>query len=181
MWYPLAASALKDRLQVCTRADLLNAGHTDHQVRKVLRQGRLLKLGSHWYGTAATPFAVAAALRSNHRLTCVSALELHGVFVPATPWPHEVGRQCSCPQWGQVMEHRPLRRWPDDEPVTPLPMALQHAASCLDAEGAAIVLESALHQRMVTGEEADRAIGGRRPGHRVRLQKPSHRATQLRQ
>ena len=152
-------SATKNRLQVCSRRDLLAFGYTKHRLNRLVADGHLRRLGSHWFGTDLTPFAVASALRRNHRLTCVSALEIYGVFVPLSPWPHEVGRQCSCRAGGEVLEHPTLRRWPDDEPLVPLRLALDHAVACLDAEGAAIVLESALNQRLISEDEAGELVG----------------------
>lgn len=154
MWTPLPLTALKTRLQVCSRRDLLDAGHSARGIDRLVNLGQLQRFGPHWFGTAITPGEVARALRRNHRLTCASALNVHGVFVPESPWPHEVGRQCSCRTPAGVIEHRPLRRWPDDEPVLPLRASLRHAVSCLGAEGAAIVLESALNKGFITVGES---------------------------
>lgn len=153
MWSTLPLSALKIRLQVCSRRDLLAAGHTDHHIRKLVATNSVRRLGKHWFGTERTPSPVAAALRRNHRLSCVSALAIHGVYVPDAPWAHEVGRQCSCTSVEGIIEHSPLRSWPDDEPLTSVRMALQHAVTCLDAEWAAIVMESALNSQLIRASE----------------------------
>lgn len=145
----LQVSALRRTLQVCTRADLIAAGYSPRTIKRAFDAGQLTKLGRFWLGTGATPRTVAAALRRNHRLTCVSALALHGVFVPETPGVHEVGRQCRCVSPEGVIEHRGLRAWPDTEPILPVRWALGDAARCLDADGAAMVLESALNKRLV--------------------------------
>ena len=140
-------------MHVRSRADLLADGYTDRSIRRSLETGRLRKLGKWWYGTSATPAHVAAALQRDHRLTCVSALALHGVFTIETHAVHEVGVQCRCTSGDGVIHHRPLRRWPDGEPVLPVGHALAHACRCLSAEGAAMSLESALNKRLVDEQE----------------------------
>ena len=149
----LKVSPLKQLFQVCTRADLRLSGHTDRMIRRAIDAGHLRKLGRTWFGTASTPAAVAGALRRQHRLTCVSALAYHGVFVPEVPGIHEVGRQCTCAGGEHLIPHPTLRAWPDAEPILAPRPALAHAVACLDPEGAAIVLESALNLGLVTGDD----------------------------
>ncbi|MGA4508060.1 hypothetical protein ACQB6R_03395 [Propionibacteriaceae bacterium G1746] len=137
------------QLHAWTRPQLLAADLTDAQIRRAVARGDLLRLGPRWYGTTATPPAVAAALKSNHRLTCLSALSLHGVFTPRVAERHEVGRQCRCQPRRGVVEHLPLRAWPDDHPILSLHDSLADALRCLNAESSAVVLESALHRRLL--------------------------------
>lgn len=146
-------STTKKLLDVRTRADLLAAGYTDRTIARALSSRQLLKLGRFWYGSSVTPPQVAWALASDHRLTCVSALVLHGVFVIETSGVHVVGRQCRCTAHEGKIHHPGLRRWPDAEPILPILHALTHACRCLDAEGAAIALESALNKELIRSDD----------------------------
>lgn len=90
----------------------------------------------------------------------MSALALHGVFVIETPGAHEVGRQCPCATSDDLILHQRLRAWPDAEPVMPVEQSLIHAARCLDAEGAAICLESALNKKLIGPDDLPSIMAG---------------------
>ena len=167
---------IKTLTHVRTRADLLSAGYTDRRIRKALRSGQVTKLRRYWYGTNATPIDVAGALRREHRLTCVSALALHGAFVVETPGPHEVGRQCRCTTSDSPILHPRLRAWPDDEPVMPVRQALDHMCRCLSAEGAAITLESALNKKLITTDDLSEILVGLPHRKRLAIGTPDGRA-----
>lgn len=153
-------SEIKRLTHVRTRADLLTVGFTDRSIRRALSAGQMRKLGRNWYGTSATPSDVAGALARGHRLTCVSALAVHGVFVVETPGPHEVGRQCSCATSDELILHQGLRAWPDGEPIMPVAQSLIHAGRCLDAEGAAVCLESALNKKLIGPDDVPSILAG---------------------
>ncbi|MFC7457383.1 endonuclease domain-containing protein [Brachybacterium sp. GCM10030267] len=57
-----------------------------------------------------------------------------------------------------VVLHRPVvRAWPDDHPVLPLPVAIEHALHCLSADFAAVVLESGMNRGLITAADASEA------------------------
>ena len=148
---------LRRRLHVWNTADLRAAGVTRHRQQALLAKGVLRSYGGGWFGTSRTSAEVAGALSRGNRLTCFSAARIHGLWTPALEGVHEVSRRTAGEERpGLVVAHTPaLRRWPDDEPVMPLPIALSHALTCLDAESAAVLLESALERRLLVPSQVD--------------------------
>lgn len=160
-------------IHVRSRRQLEEAGLGRREIEAMVARGAVERLGSGFYGTALTPSGVRAALRRGNRSTCVDALELYGFWVPRVRGPHEarrrVGPRAGGPAEGRasgVVLHAPvLRAWPDENAVLPLLVALEHAVHCLDADNAAVVLESGLNRRLISDEEAIaacRSLSGRR-------------------
>lgn len=150
-------------LHVRTGAQLREAGFSRRAVEAMVAEGRIQKLGRRWYGTTDTPPTVAAALAAGRRLTCVSALELHGIWVPRVLGRHEVGRRApvraECAALGpEVVLHAPLRSWPDDEPILSVRRAVAHASRCVGVEDLAILLESAANLRLLSLSEIDELV-----------------------
>lgn len=150
-------SPLRRRLHVWNTADLRAAGVTRHRQQALLAKGVLRSYGGGWFGASRTSAEVAGALSRGNRLTCLSAARIHGLWTPVLDGVHEVSRRTAGEERpGLVVAHTPaLRRWPDDEPVMPLPIALSHALTCLDAESAAVLLESALERRLLVPSQVD--------------------------
>lgn len=152
-------------VRVRSRRELERAGMARRAIDAALERGALKRLRGGFYAWPDAPAGVVAALERGHRITCVGALALYGFWVPWSREPHEAARRCtsaptpeddsSTPDAPKVVLHGPaLRAWPDDHPVLPLPVALEHAMHCLDADGAAVVLESGLHQGLIGEDEA---------------------------
>lgn len=123
-----------------------------------MREGRLEKLGRSWFGTPATPPDVRLALRAGQRLTCISALAHHGLWVPRDGRRHvsAVRTPAGSRGAGGGLHHRYRESWRTDAPVMPIREALQDAMSCLSAEDLAIILESAhAHGVLAPGEIDD--------------------------
>ena len=151
-------SPLRRRLHVWTTADLRGAGISRHRQQRLVADGALRGYGGGWFGTAETPDDVAGALFRGNRLTCLSAARILGLWTPDLgPDVHETSRRPTRREHdGVVSRHRPvIRRWPDDEPVLPLDAALSHALTCLDADSAAVLLESALERRLLVPSQVD--------------------------
>ena len=149
---------LRRRLHVWATEDLRGAGVTRHRQQVLLSEGKLQAYGGGWFGEVGTPDAVAASLSRGSRLTCLSAARVHGLWTPDLGADvHEVSRRTAGENRpGLVAVHTPaLRRWPDDEPVMPLSLALSHALTCLDAESAAVLLESALERHLLMPSQID--------------------------
>ncbi|GAB2542707.1 endonuclease domain-containing protein [Brachybacterium huguangmaarense] len=155
-------SDLTRRLHVGRRADLLAEGRPRREIDALIRAGLLVPLGRTWLGTAATPPRLANILRLNARATCADALALHGAW-DLRPGPlHAALRHGSIPcapsaaaRRLAVADHPRLRTWPDDEPVLPLPLALDHAARCLSPDEAHILFESVAHRRLLDHTSLD--------------------------
>lgn len=163
-------TALGDRLHVRRRTDLLAEGRTRTELDALVARGALVRLGRSWYGTALTPPDVAAALARGTRLTCVSALRLHGLWIPLVPGRHEIAHRSRAPaaEAGSgppgVVGHGVLRAWPDHEPILPVRTALAHALRCVPALEAKALLESAANTgalRLDEVEELADALPGR--------------------
>lgn len=140
-------------VHVRTRRELEDAGYGRRAIERLVAEGTIIALGRGYYATGDTPAAVLRALRHGHRVTCVDALNLYGFWVPTSRGDHRAALRSArlyIAPGGDVVLHAPiLRSWPDPHPVLPLPLALEHAVHCLDADGAAIVLESGLHLKLI--------------------------------
>lgn len=155
-------AAHRPEVHVRTRRQLEDAGRGRREIEALLRSGAVERLGGGYYGTALTPPKVRAVLLRGGRLTCVDALELYGFWVPRPGGVHEVRRRVGPRAEGSTMRrgesvvlHAPvLRAWPDEHPVLPLLLALEHAVHCLEPDFAAVVLESGLNRGLISDEEA---------------------------
>src|SRR5699024_9758624 len=148
-------SVLRRRFDVWRPKDLRAEGTSDRSRSRMIRSGDLISLGKGWYSSPGTPPEVAGPLSRGHRSTCITAAEMHGLWVPASAKVHEVGlRRESETSEPAVTWHRPIvRAWPDDEPIMPLRVALVHAAHCLPPWEAAALLESALERWQLGPDE----------------------------
>lgn len=129
-------------------------------VDAMIADGTLLRLGSTWLGTEATPSWLRPVLRGGLRLTCVDALVLEGVQVPVTQGVHVVGRRGSRTVLPSgAVDHLGVRTWPDAEPALPLRPALIHASRCLAPRDLGIVLDSVAHLGLLGAGEIEEVLG----------------------
>lgn len=78
-----------------------------------------------------------------------------GVVLPPLDPVH--GGRARIPQ--PLVLHAPvMRRWPDRDPVPVLPLILEHAARCLPVVQAAVLIESALNLRRLSGSELENLL-----------------------
>ncbi|UFU02616.1 DUF559 domain-containing protein [Ruania suaedae] len=143
---------------IYSRDDLRARGLGPKQIRALCGRGDLRRVARGWYATAAADAGAVAALAAGGRLTCVSAARLHGLWVPWAAEPHAYTRR------GRTLRgfvtHLPcIDAWPDREPIAGLHLSLRHAARCLSAEHAAILLESALDRRLLRPSELPEILG----------------------
>src|SRR5690625_2396671 len=171
-------SALRRRFDVWRPKDLRAEGTSDRKRSEKIRSGDLISLGKGWYSSPSTPSEVAGPLSRGHRATCITAAEMHGLWVPASKKVHEVGlRRESGSSESAVTWHRPIvRAWPDDEPIMPLRIALVHAAHCLPPWEAAALLESALERWQLGPDEVSEILREIPPTRRRALGRISTRA-----
>jgi very-short-patch-repair endonuclease len=144
-------------------------------LQEFVESGVLIPLGVRWCGTAETPGSTRLALSSETRETCMSALEHYGVWVPPYSGIHvtalhrqrlprlrpmavgegtlDAGSEGS--RDPDLVLHRRVEVWPDDDPLVPLRLALVHATQCASALDALIVFESAVERKLMTLREAE--------------------------
>lgn len=133
-------------------SDLRRRGVSRRELDALIASGSYRRLGNGWLAAERGDAQVVLALGAGARLTCVSAAKVHGLWTPPVPGVHVYRRAGAGPGRGLDggVEHwPPVRRWPDQSPVAPLPLALEHAARCLDVVEAAILLESAWNRGLV--------------------------------
>ncbi|WP_344785588.1 type IV toxin-antitoxin system AbiEi family antitoxin domain-containing protein [Gordonia caeni] len=131
---------------VASWATLRKAGVTRTDLRHAVRDGGLRLLRRGWYATATADATVESAVKAGGVCSCVSALKLHGVWIPegygrthlrARPEAHNQKMPGLCLRHG-----RPLR---EGRAVDDVPTALTHAVRCLDPEGIVVVLDSIMN------------------------------------
>lgn len=137
------ATSLGSMDGIFSRSELAEAGLTDWGLRQTLATGRLRSLTRGWFAsTTADPRATSAIL-TGCRIGCLSAAEIHGLWVPPSAHRHWIAprRREIGPLPSDVVVHRT---------GDPLPRVFQSVDDCLwqiirahDAETALMVMESA--------------------------------------
>lgn len=139
---------------------LIGRGATMAEIRTCLRSGALRQLRRGWYATSYAEPTVESAVRSGGVLGCVSALQVHGIWVPPQVRIHVRGRHHPCRQYGP--------REPEVRSVDDVSLALRHAIRCLDDEGIVVVCDSLIHLRVMSEADIGRVLTGA-PGRVHRL------------
>lgn len=153
---------------------LHRAGLTLHQLRRALRDGNLRRLRRSWYATPTADPTVLAAVTAGGVCTCVSALKLHGVWIPeghrkvhkrTRPSAHNSltpqQRAGFCRRYG-----RPLIEY---GAVDDVPTALAHAIRCLDTEDTVVILDSILNLGLLHHDEIELVLRSAPPAVAGRL------------
>ena len=133
---------------VYSRQQLLEK-HGAAQVRRLVAAGSLTQLRRGWYaGPDATP-RVVEAVRAGGALSCVSALAMHGLWMPPG-YSDRVHLRAS----KHLSTHRSCRLPGGVQPVTSaidsLGDALACASLCMTDEDWVIVVDSALNKKKLT-------------------------------
>ncbi|MEJ9079570.1 type IV toxin-antitoxin system AbiEi family antitoxin domain-containing protein [Gordonia malaquae] len=117
-----------------TRAQLLAMGYDDELIRRAVQSGVLVRLRVGWYAARLHDPTIAAAVRDGGVLTCVDALQFHGLWIP--PGHPGLHLRRTPHLTGKLPECRPLvgRLRTANEAVDPIPVALNHATRCLDSD-----------------------------------------------
>ena len=131
---------------VFSSAELHKIGHDDWRIRKLVRDGMLIRLRAGWYATPVADAVVAEAVRMGGALSCVSALKCHGLWVPpgydrvhvrvSKHGKHKRALFCQGPG-------RPL---PVVTALDPIPISLGCAVKCMTDEDWIAVCDSALNK-----------------------------------
>ncbi|MXP20324.1 hypothetical protein GIY30_03000 [Gordonia sp. HNM0687] len=134
---------------VYTRQELRSRDVTDSDLRREVRRGVYTHEHNNWYSIPSADPTALAAVRKHGALSCVTALEHYGVWLP--PQVDKVhlrgNSQANRDHPGRYCRHfgRPL-------PVTTIlddpHTALRHALRCLDLEGITVVCDSLLNMSL---------------------------------
>ncbi|WP_298443427.1 endonuclease domain-containing protein, partial [Gordonia sp. (in: high G+C Gram-positive bacteria)] len=135
---------------------LRGAGMTFPELKAAVASGRLRLLRHGWYAAETADPVVVEAVTTGGVCSCVSALRLHGVWIPegfhkvhkrARQSVHRAGVKGLCTRHG-----RPL---PEHGSVDDVPTALAHAVRCLDAESIVVVMDSILNLGLMSRDEIE--------------------------
>lgn len=130
-----------------TRAELLNNGMTEADLKRALELNQLRRIKHGWYATPMADSAVVEAVLEGGRLGCLSGCRHHGVWTPHHSEPHVIippGTPTMRSGW-----HRGAHPLPRNG-VYSLEECLAQVVRHHDAETALTVLESATQKGMVS-------------------------------
>lgn len=131
-------------------------------------RGALRDLGGGWISTVGADPAVVAAHRFSATITCVSAARLHGLQLLREPDHVHLAvpiDRATDPRRGglRVVLHREGLWTPPEEvgvPLAPIGEVLTRVLRCLPPREAIVVVDSALHQRLIEVEQVTRSLAG---------------------
>ncbi|WP_344067984.1 type IV toxin-antitoxin system AbiEi family antitoxin domain-containing protein [Microbacterium sediminicola] len=151
-----------------TRAELIADGMSRHSVEEAVRSGELIRARRDRYVTPDAPEPIVQAVRVGGQLTCLSLLELHGVYVlkntrlhvhmkanasrmrsPDSRWVRLADRSTRAP----VLHWTPRALRVGQEMCAPLTVALAHSVLCQGPRAAVASIDSALHRGIVDGAD----------------------------
>jgi hypothetical protein len=148
-------------LTVATRGELLSAGATGRALTGAVKAGYLVRVRRDHYALPGTAQQILQGIRVGGRLTCVSALQLAGVFAFDATFPHihlpRTASRSRSPRNGLVpltefnRDGAELHWWPlfgcheGSEFAVGIADALAHAVRCQNSWHAIASLDNALH------------------------------------
>lgn len=153
---------------IYTRPELL--GHVSRrQLDGLVAGGQLLVLRRGVYASAQLAEPIQRAVRAGGRLACISAGESFGLWRPPDPRVHAHFDRAGSRARGEVVRHW----WPVVDAVertrTGLLDTLAHVVRCQPRPFAVAVLDSAMHEGLVTLAEIDRVLTRVPARHRMQL------------
>lgn len=131
---------------------LVGRGETQAGVRRAVAAGTLIRLRRGWYATPAADQRVVEAVRRGGVLSCVSALRFRGIWVPGRSDDVHARAGVSRDRTG-VFCSQHGRPESVIGPVDEIPIALRHAARCLDGEGLIVVCDSIVERGHFTVDD----------------------------
>jgi len=151
-------------LGLITHAELRAAGCSRTEIDASMRRNALVRVARGWYAMPGHDPTAAHALALGGRLTCLSALDRHGVWVPEDRRTH-----IRFPAWQALPPLTPLEhghRLPErvPEPLRSLPIdpvahAFATACRCLDDEALVVIADSILNTGLMPLSELHRVAG----------------------
>ena len=171
------------RFSFFTTGELRARGETRRSIRDGIDCGAWFRVIKGWYATSGVSKEAVLAMRIGGRLGCVSALELHGAWVPPTPGVHVLfptgasGRRTAGREPGpSIVRHwsAPRDRTGSAFAVAPLELAMADALACLPPHLLIAVLDSLLHQHLISRNRLEALIarGPERVHHLARHLEP---------
>ncbi|PQZ55698.1 hypothetical protein [Microbacterium sp. MYb43] len=144
---------------VLARDDLLRVGMTTRQITSAVRAGLLIRLRRDRYAHPDVDAKVADAARIGGRITCLSLLQLLGIFVLKASTVHvQVSPHGS--RLGRPKTSEPHLHW-SKEPgcrhlhATSLRTAIRHSVRCQPPRAAVATLDSLVHHALITLAQLD--------------------------
>ncbi|MCZ4302544.1 endonuclease domain-containing protein [Microbacterium oxydans] len=140
-----------------TREDLLQGGMTSREVTAAVRAGHLLRPRRNRYARPGIDRTVIEAVRAGGRLTCLSLLQVIGVFVLTNTTLHvQVPRNSS--RLPARKADAPHLHWVDEPDaqllhVSTLHAAVRHAVRCQTPRATVATLDSLTHHGLMTMAE----------------------------
>ena len=157
MTIDLHAATLDLDRGVFSWAKLRRCGASRAEIDRAVRDGGLTKLRHGWYARGDADPVVAAAVKAGGVCSCVSALKLHGVWMPAGGTRvHTRARKSAHNRFGyRRFCHRHGRPLPESTAVDDVPTALAHALRCLDDESIVVVLDSLQNLNLMSYDQIE--------------------------
>lgn len=157
--------ALNHAFGVVRTATLLRCGMSTADIRRAVKEGTLTCPRRGWYAASGALPPVVSAVRAGGVLSCVSALALHGYWVPERPeshirlTEHAKHRTAGLPSGKQLRlcGFGPVNRRPSLA-VDPALVALAVAPGCVSAEELVATMDSMLHQERVSLDSLREAL-----------------------
>jgi very-short-patch-repair endonuclease len=163
-------------LRVATRRQLLALGVDPRALASAVRTGLLLRVRRGYYALPTTETSVIEAVRIGGRVSCVSAAELQGVWVPNPPFAHvslaHTASRLRSPR-SRFVRLSPdnlggceLHWWPllgqVNESVHSVSLidSLAHIIRCQPRPIAVAALDSALFEKKIASADLDQIFGG---------------------
>lgn len=157
---------------VFTRDELRAAGYSSRQITDAVRDGRMLRLRRDRYAQPGLDSAVAHAARIGGRLSCLSLLQLLGVFVLKVEAVHvhlERNRSRFRGRETGARIHWSLPSASRLSHVTLLSEAICHSVKCQDPRASLATLDSVLQHGLLTLGELEVIFRSLAPRYRVLL------------
>ncbi|MGC4934370.1 endonuclease domain-containing protein [Gordonia sp. DT30] len=130
-------------------AELSRRGFIQSNVKALVRDGTLRCLRRSWYATVYAHPAVVQAVTAGGVCSCVTALDLHGVWVMPTADIHLRGRRTAANRGKRPLCRQHGEPLPERYPLDDVPTALRHALRCLPGEEIIAACDSILRQGLL--------------------------------
>jgi very-short-patch-repair endonuclease len=156
-----------ERFGIFTTAELRARGETTATIRLKIASGDGFRIIKGWYGDRSTPDEPVLAMRIGGRLGCISALALHGAWVPPDAGTHVMfptaasgRRSAGRPHGPSIVRHwsAPADRTGSSFAVAPLELAIADALKCLPPHLLIAVLDSLLHKHLISRNRLEALI-----------------------
>ena len=159
-------------IPIATRQQLAGRGIGRRELERGLASGRFVRIRPGYYSAPDASADLVAAVRAGGVATGVTALRHYGVWVPPDETALHVAVAPSAhpptPAAGVVLHWTSTAHaiGPAFAPIAPLPVALQHAMSHLAPDRIVAVLDSVLHERLLSEAGVEKLL--RTAPHRIR-------------